>query len=55
LDAFEYYRNIDPKYHDEVYELLEVVERDTVFDTDKLAHDAALKRLEELTKLSSTR
>lgn len=52
MNDFEYYLKTDPKYHDEVYELLEILAQD-VGDAELEEQQAQAKlNLGELVKLS---
>lgn len=47
-----YYRDIDKKYHDEVYELIQVLEVDFVDTETEEQQTKAMERLEELKNLA---
>ena len=48
----EYYRDINEKYHDEVYKLINILEISIVDEATEKEQEKALARLEELKKLS---
>ncbi len=48
----EYYFEIDEKYHDEVYELINILQISIVNEKTAKQQQKALERLEELKKLS---
>lgn len=52
MNNFEYYLKTDPKYHDEIYTLLQIIEADLVDDETLLDQEQAQERLDELVKLS---
>lgn len=50
----DYYLRTDEKYHDEVYELLLILETDQVDDEAAAQIAAAEERLDELVRISNT-
>lgn len=53
MNALEWYFKIDQKYHEEVYDLLQVLENDLMDEQAEKAQETALKRLNELVAITS--
>lgn len=53
MNNFDFFLTIDEKHHDEVYELIKILEVDIIDDEMAKEQEKALKRLEELQRLSA--